>query len=102
MTKTTRRVWMIIGIVVICLLITNNFTSNPYAKHRAALKVKTFLNENYKKYSFDVADGHFNRQQKLYQFTVTNKNDAAQSYKFKIENGDDYSIVENTINIKKD
>lgn len=93
MTKGWRRAWMIIGLVIIILLIVNEFTSNPYAEHRAKVKLETYLNEKYPDRSFSVTDGEYDRKKDQYQFEVTNKFKTDETFSFQIENGDDYKIV---------
>lgn len=97
LSQTWRRIWVGIGIVVILLLIVNEFTSNPYAKYRAKVKLETYLNENYPESSFKVTNGRFERKENNYDFKVTNKFKTEETYAFEIENGDDYTILQDQI-----
>lgn len=88
---------MIIGLIVIALLIVNEFTSNPYAEHRAKVKLQTYLNEKYPDRSFEVTDGKYHLKEDLYSFTVSNKFADNENYSFKIENGQQYAVVQDNL-----
>lgn len=97
MSKAWRRVWMIIGLVIVLALIVNQFTSNPYAKYRAKVKLETYLNEKYPETSFKVTNGKYQLKENNYDFKVTNKFKTDETYDFSIENGHDYTIVQDRL-----
>lgn len=88
---------MSIGILVVLLLIVNEFTSNPYEKYRAKVKLETYLNEKYPESSYKVTEGKYIRKENNYDFKVTNKFKTDETYAFEIENGGKYSIVQDQI-----
>ncbi|MBQ0138652.1 MAG: hypothetical protein KBT36_05090 [Kurthia sp.] len=97
MSKVWRRVWLIIGLVTIIALIVNEFTSNPYAEYRAKVKLETYLNEKYPDRSFEITDGNYNSKKDLYSFTVKDKFGENENYSFEIENGHNYTIVQDRL-----
>lgn len=97
MSKKARRIWFVVGLVIVILLIINHFTSNPYEKYRANIKLETYLDKKYPILSFDIANGKYDRQKNVYKFDVTNKNNADEVYQFEVENGDGYKILHDTV-----
>jgi len=97
MSKQWRKAWMITGIVIILLLIVNEFTSNPYEKYRAKVKLETYLNEQYPESSFRVTAGDFERKNESYTFTVVNKNKGEQVADLAIQNGHQYKVIEDQL-----
>lgn len=97
MSRQWRKAWMMIGVVLILLLIVNEFTSNPYEKYRAKVKLETYLNEQYPESSFRVTAGDFKRKNESYTFTIVNKNREEQVAEMAIQNGHQYEVIEDQL-----
>lgn len=97
MSKGWRVTWIVLAVVVVGLWIVNYYTSNPLAKHRAAIELETYLNKNYPKEALEVQDGKYERKRDMYEFTVKNRDDMEQSYTFQIQNGRGYEVLSDTL-----
>lgn len=97
MSKKWRKAWMIMGVSLIVLLIVNEFTSNPYEKYRAKLKLETYLNEQYPQNSYRVTAGDFKRKNETYTFLVINKNKEEQNAEMAIQNGHQYKVIKDQL-----
>lgn len=97
MSKGWRVTWIVLAVVVVGLWIVNYYTSNPLAKHRAAIELETYLNKNYPKEALEVQDGKYERKRDMYEFTVKNRDDAKQKYTFQIQNGRGYEVLSDTL-----
>lgn len=95
--KAMKKGWKVTGVIltviIIGLCITNYYTSNPLAKHRAAIELETYLNTQYPNQAFEVQNGHYERKKDLYTFTVKNRADSKQQYIFQIQNGRSYEVI---------
>ena len=97
MSKGWCIIWIVLVVVVVGLWITNYYMSNPLAKHRAAIELETYLNENYPNQTFDVKNGKYEQKRDMYEFTVKNRDDAKQKYTFQIQNGRGYEVLSDTL-----